>query len=325
MRRRAVLAMLGGAAVALPWAARAQQAERLRRVAVLVNSPGGLAEVRAGFIGQLAALGWIETSNIEIAIRVADGTAKLASAQAQELVSWAPEVVFTANSVSTRAVQQATRSIPIIFTNVSDAVGAGFVKSLAHPGGNITGFTNYEYDMGRKWVDLLQQIDPAATRVAVVYNPDNPGGLGHLKDIEAAAPRLGMRVARMANLGAAELSQAFDKLAGEGGAGVLVTPSAAGLAESKVIGLAARYRLVAIYPRRDAVTSGGLVSYGNDRVEAFQQAARYVDRILRGAKPDDLPVQAPTRYELVINLKTARALGLTLPPALLARADEVIE
>jgi ABC-type uncharacterized transport system substrate-binding protein len=329
MRRRQFLGALGGAA-AWPLAARAQQpGERTRRLGVLMYWAADDAEGRARlapFTQALAQLGWREGSNLRIDARATTNADELRR-HAAELVALAPDVLVAASGTPTVAVLlQATRSVPIVFVTVIAPVGAGFVASLAQPGGNATGFTIYEYSMSGKWLELLKEIAPGVTRVAVLRDPAVASGLGQFGAIQIVAPALGVQVSPVDLRDAGEIERGVTAFARSGNGGVIVTGAALGIVHRQLIAtLAARHRLPAVYSNRAYVTAGGLISYAPDVIDQYRRAASYVDRILKGEKPADLPVQAPTKYEVVINLKTAKALGLEVPPTLLARADEVIE
>ena len=329
MKRREFLTMVGGAAAAWPLAVRAQQGERVRRVGVLLglaaNDPEGQARI-ATFQQSLQQLGWIEGRNLRIDIRWGGGNTDDIRKHAAELVALAPDVILATASFSTGPLLQATRLVPIVFTNVPDPVGAGFVDSLARPGGNATGFTNSEYGMSGKWLELLKEIAPGVTRVAVIRDPALSTGIGQFSAIQAVAPSLRIEVSAVNVRDAFEIERALTAFARGSNGGLIVTQSAlATIHRDLIITLAARHQLPAVYYRRYFATGGGLISYGFDQADQFRRAAGYVDRILRGENPADLPVQEPTKYELVINLKTARMLGLTVPATLLATADEVIE
>jgi putative ABC transport system substrate-binding protein len=328
IKRREFITLLGSAAAAWPLAARAQQ-ERMRRVGVLMNltadDPEASARVTA-FAQGLQQLGWTAGHNVRIDYRWGAADADRSRRYAAELVALAPDVVLAAASPAVAALQQATRTVPIVFAIVVDPVGAGFVDSLAHPGGNLTGFIVYEYVISAKWLELLKDISPQLKRVAVLREPDVAAGIGQLAVIQAAAPSFGVEVRPVSVRDADEIERAVTAFARSSNGGLIVTASTLAAVHRKlIIALAARHRLPAVYPVRFHATSGGLISYGPDTVDPFRRAAAYVDRILKGEKPSDLPVQAPTKYELVINLKTAKVLGLKVPPTLLARADEVIE
>jgi len=326
--RRAFIAALAGAAV-WPLVAHAQQAERTRRVGVLLglgaSDPEGQVRV-ATFQQALQQLGWIEGRNLRIDIRWGGGNADDVRKHAAELVALAPDVILATASFSTGALFQATRSVPIVFTNVPDPVGAGFVDSLARPGGNATGFLTFEYGMSGKWLELLKEVAPGVTRVAVLRDPALPAGIGQLGAIQAVAPSLRIEVSAVNVRDPSEIEHAVAAFARVANGGLIVTQSAlATIHRELIVTLAARHRLPAIFNNRSFATAGGLVSFGADLANQDRLAAGYVDRILKGEKPADLPVQAPTKYELIINLKTAKALGLEVPHSLLARADEVIE
>jgi putative ABC transport system substrate-binding protein len=329
MRRREFITLLGGAAIAWPLAARAQQGERMRRIGVLMNTaaddPEGQARM-AAFQQGLQQLGWSNGRNVRIDTRWSAGDAKDIRKYAAELVALAPDVILTTGAATVGPVQQATRTVPIVFTSVPDPVGAGFVDSLARPGGNATGFIAFEYGMSAKWLELLKEIAPRVTRVAVIRDPAIAAGIGQFGAVQSVAPSFGVEVSSVNVRDAGEIERGIAAFARSANGGLIVTTSALALVHRDlIIALSARHNLPAIYTGRHFVTGGGLISYGPDRVDQYPRAAAYVDRILRGEKPADLPVQAPTKYELAINLKTAKALGLNVPQALLARADEVIE
>jgi putative ABC transport system substrate-binding protein len=328
MRRRQFITLLGGAA-AWPLAARAQQGERLRRIGVLMNfaadDPEASARVTALAQG-LQQLGWTDGRNVRIDYRWGAVDADRGRKSAAELVALAPDVILASTSAATEPLQQATHTVPIVFVNVVDPVGAGFVDSLAQPGGNTTGFTLYEYGISAKWLELLKEISPGVKRAAVLRNAAEASGIGQYAVILAAAPSVDVEVRPIGVKEPGGIERAVIAFVRASNGGVIVTASTlAGVHRKLIIELAARHRLPAVYPFRYYPTSGGLISYGPDTVDPYRRAAAYIDRILKGEKPADLPVQAPTKYELVINLKTAKALGLDVPPMLLARADEVIE
>jgi putative tryptophan/tyrosine transport system substrate-binding protein len=329
MRRREFITLLGGVAAAWPLAAWAQQAQRARRVAVLMgfaeSDPEGQA--RAAALQQaLQKLGWTDGRNIRIDYRWGAGDADRLQVGAAELIGMTPDVVASGGATALAAVLKTTRIVPIVFVGVTDPVGAGFVESLAHPGGNATGFTQFEYGISGKWLELLKQIAPRMTRAAIIRDATVAGGIGQLAAIQSVASSLGVELSPVGVRDAREIERGVSTFA-RGPDGGLIVVSGASTARHRdlIITLAARYRLPAVYPFRYYVTSGALMSYGPDTVDPYRQAAGYIDRILKGEKPASLPVQAPTKYELVINLKTAKALGLEIPPTLLARADEVIE
>ena len=328
MRRREFMALAGGAAT-WPLAARAQQGERMRRVGLLLPATAGDSEYPTlvnAFVRGLQQLGWTDGRNVRIDTRWAGGGADTNRRYANELVALAPDVIVAAGNSAAGPLLQATRAIPIVFTIVPDPVGAGLVDSLARPGGNATGFTSFAYDIGGKWLELLKEIAPRVTRVAVIRDSTTTAGVGQWSAIQTAAPLFGMEASPINLRDAGELERTVSTFARTANGGLIVTSS--GLAISHrdtIIMQAAKYRLPAVYYSRGFVSAGGLISYGSDRVDQFRSAAGYVNRILKGEKPADLPVQAPTKYELVINLKTAKTLGITMSLSLLARADEVIE
>jgi len=328
MKRRAFLALLGGAAT-WPLAARAQQPDRMRRIGVLVNLASDDAEAQArlaAFHQGLQQLGWTVGRNVQIDYRWGAGNADRIRKFAAELVALAPDVILSTGSPSVAALQQATRTVPVVFVTVVDPVSSGFVDSLARPGGNITGFALYEYSISGKWLALLKEIAPGMTRAAVIRDPAITAGGGQLGVIQAVAPLVGAEVSPVNVRDAGEIERAITAFARSPNGGLIITGSTlAAVHRDLIVTLAAQHKLPAVYPYRYFVVAGGLISYGPGLVDQYRDAARYVDRILKGEKPADLPVQAPTKYELVINLKTARTLGLTVPPTLLARADEVIE
>jgi putative ABC transport system substrate-binding protein len=329
MIRRTFIALLGGAAAAWPLAARAQQPERMRRIGVLLNitadDPQSQARL-AAFAQGLQQLGWTIGQNVLADYRWGGGSAEAMRKHAAELVALAPDVILAHSSTALAPLLQLTRTVPIVFTVVADPVGAGYVESLARPGGNATGFTNFEYGIAGKWLELLKEIFPAVRRVAVLRESAIAVGPAQFGTLQGLAPSLGVELRPVDVRDAGEIERTITAFAQGSNGGLIVTGSpAAGVHRELIISLAARHRLPAIYPGRFFAASGGLISYGPDFVDQFRRAAGYVDRILKGEKPADLPVQAPTRYELVINLKTAKALGLDLPASVLARADEVIE
>ncbi len=327
MRRREFISLLGGVA-AWPLTARAQQGERVRRVGVLMSLAADDSESSArltAFVQGLQQLGWTDGRNVRIDTRWAAGDADRGRKYAAELVALAPDVIITDTSFNVAAVQQATRTVPIVFGGVIDPVGAGLVDSLARPGGNTTGFTAFEYAIAAKWLELLKEVAPHVTRAAVLRDPTIAAGVGQFAAIQATAP-FGIELSAVGLHDAGAIEPAVAAFARGANGGLVMTASPFGGNHPDVITtLAARYKLPAVYPWRYFVNAGGLMSYGSDLASQFRSAAQYVDRILKGEKPSNLPVQAPTKYELVINLKTAKALGLDVPPTLLARADEVIE
>jgi putative ABC transport system substrate-binding protein len=329
MRRREFITILGGAAAAWPVAARAQQRERMRRIGVLMNGAAHDAEGQlrvTAFAQALQELGWSVNRNVRIDYRWADGDADRVRRHAVELVALAPDVILATGSFGVGPLQQATRSVPIVFVNIVDPVGAGFVASLAQPGGNITGFILYEYALSVKWLELLKQIAPSVARATVLRDPAIGSGIGQLGAIQGVAASFGVELTPVDVRRADEIARAVAAFARAPNGGLIVVGSAVALGHRDlIVTLADKYKLPAVYPTRSFVAAGGLASYGPDSIDQYRSAAGYVDRILKGEKPADLPVQAPTKYELVINLKTAKALGLEVPPTLLARADEVIE
>ena len=321
--------MLGGAAAAWPLAARAQQPERIRRIGALMFLAADDPESKiyiAAFLKQLQEFGWKVGQNIQIDYRSTAGEADLIRKYAAELIALAPDVILTAGGSHVGPLQQATRTVPIVFVQVADAVGGGFVNSLARPGGNATGFTNFEYDFSGKWLELLKQIAPLTTRTAVLRDPANPSGAGQFGAIQAVAQSFGVEASPVNLRDAGQIERDVNAFAQKPNGGLIVTPSSLALVHRElIVTLAARLRLPAIYPFRFFVSGGGLISYGPDVVDQYRRAAGYIDRILRGEKPADLPVQQSSKVALVINRKTAKALDLDVPAPLLARADEVIE
>ena len=331
MRRRQFITLLGGAAVAWPLTARAQQPDRVRRIGALVS--GGIdvddldMQTRIGAFQQgLQQLGWADGRNFRIDVRMGGGDADRTRRYAEELVALAPDVILVTGAAGVTPILKATRTVPVVFTSVVDPVGAGFVESLARPGGNATGFVSFEYGLSAKLLELLKEVAPGVKRVAVIRDPDISAGTGQFGAIQAAAPSLGLDLIAINPREAGEVERAIAAFARTPNGGLITTSSAlAVIRRDLIIGLAAKHKLPAIYYRRLFAASGGLVSYGSDVIDQLRRAAGYVDRILKGEKPAELPVQAPNKYEFVINLKTAKALGLTIPPSVLARADEVIE
>ena len=327
--RRELLAALGGAAAAWPLAARAQQPERMRRIGVFMPlaADDKQAQARlAAFLQGLQELGWTDGRNVRIDYRWAAGDAERIRRYAVELAALAPDVILAGGAAVVPSLLQATRTVPIVFTQTPDPVGAGFVNSLARPGGNVTGFLVFEYGISAKWLELLKEITPHVTRAAVIRDAAIASGTGQWGALQSVAPSFGVELSPVNMLDAGEIERAIAAFARSPNGGVILTGSAlAMIHRDLIITLAARHKLPAVYAFRFYVTAGGLISYGPDTIDQYRRAAAYVDRILKGEKPADLPVQAPTKYELVVNLKTAKALGLTVPDSLLARADEVIE
>ena len=329
MRRRDFIKVIAGSAAAWPLAAHAQQPEQMRRIGVLMgpsaNDPEAQARIAALLQG-LQQLGWAVGRNVRVDIRWAAGNAEDSRRYAAELVALASDVIVANGSMSMVPLLQATRSVPIVFVVVPDPVGAGNVDSLARPGGNATGFMSFEYGMGAKWLELLKQVQPSVTRVAVIRDPAITAGAGQFGAVQSVGPSVGVEVSPISARDAPEIERAIAAFARSSNGGLVVTQSAlTTVHRDLIVTLAARHKLPAVYYERHFVTAGGLISYGPDFIDQHRQAATYVDRILKGEKPADLPVQAPTKFELVINLKTAKTLGLTVPPSLISRADEVIE
>jgi ABC-type uncharacterized transport system substrate-binding protein len=327
MRRRDFITLLGGAAAAWPLAVRAQQPERMRRIGVLIgaaDSPDNQAFVGV-FLQVLAQLGWTDGRNLRIDYRTAGGNADTIRKHATELVALS-DVILTVGSSTMGPLLQATSTVPIVFTIVPDPVGSGFVKSLSRPGGNATGFVQFEYGLSGKWPELLKEIAPGTTRAAVLWDPAVPAGIGQFAIIQAVAPSVGLELSPVNVRHANDIERDIAAFARLGNGGVIVTASALAVTNRDlIVALAARQKLPVVYSNRLFVAGGGLMSCGANFTDQYRRAAGYVDRILKGEKPADMPVQAPTKYELAINLKTAKALGITVPPQLLARADEVIE
>jgi putative ABC transport system substrate-binding protein len=330
MRRREFITLVGGAAASWPFAARAQQSSAVRLIGVLIGSASNVPEVQNRFTAFLIALhgfGWTEGRNARIEVRWMGNDVERGKGYAAELVALAPDVILCAPTTALAEMSRLTRTIPIVFANVSDPVGSGgFVSRLDRPGGNITGFSNFEPTMGGKWLQLLKEIAPGVSHVTALVDPNSPINLPMARDVEVSGASLGVKVRAASVHDANDIERTIETLASEAGGGLiaLVNPVTQGYYDL-IIALAARHRLPAIYPYRSFAASGGLISYGIDQVEQWQRAAEYVDRILKGEKPGDLPVQAPTKFELAINLKTAKALGLDVSPQLQQRADEVIE
>jgi putative ABC transport system substrate-binding protein len=327
-RRKFLAALLGGAAVAWPRVVRAQQREKMRRIGVLMNlaADDPQSPVRiAAFLQGLQESGWTDGRNLRIDYRWGAADLDRYRRYAAELVALVPDVILAGGGSVVGPLLQVARNVPIVFVNAVDPVGAGFVDSLAQPGGHVTGFTLFEYGISAKWLELLKEIAPRVTRAAVIRNEAFPGGNAQFAVIQAAAPSFGVEVRPVGVHDAPEIERAVTAFARSSNGGLIVTAVPLAVHRELIVALAARHRLPAVYSFRYYATSGGLISYGPDTTDPYRRAAGYVDRILKGEKPADLPVQAPTKYELVINLKTAKALGLEVPPTLLARADEVIE
>jgi putative ABC transport system substrate-binding protein len=327
--RRELLVALGGAAATWSLMARAQQGERVRRIGVLMNRAANDPDGQARFVAfqqSLQQLGWTDGGNVRIDTRWGEDDVDRERRYAAELVALAPDVILASGTLSTAALRRVTRTLPIVFAGVVDPVGMGFVDGLARPGSNVTGFMIFEYNFSGKWLELLKQIAPSVTRAAVLRDPDVPSGTVYFGAIQAVAQSQRVEVSPISVHDIGNIEPAVTAFARSGNGGLILTPNASvSVHRDLIIKLAARHKLPAIYPYRGMVTDGGLMSYGPDLIDEFRRVAGYVDRILKGEKPADLPVQAPTKYELVINLKTAKALGIDVPPALLARADEVIE
>ena len=331
MRRRAFITGIAGSAAAWPLAARAQRAERIQRIGVLMNGAATETESQsyvAAFVQALRQLGWTEGQNLHVDVRWNAGDAQLARIYAAQLIGLTPDVILASSTTNLTVIQQATSTVPVVFVQVSDPVAQGFVKSVTKPGGNLTGFSMYEFSIGGKWVDLLKEIAPALARVAVIFNPDtSPQSKFFMQSVEGAAPSLGVQAVAVPVRATADIEPALESFARQPNGGlILPTDTFTNLRQQLIVDLAARHRLPAISARSDFAKVGGLVYYGAsiNLVDQFRQAATYVDRILKGAKPGDLPVQRADKYTLAINLKTANALGLTVPLPLLGLADEVI-
>jgi putative ABC transport system substrate-binding protein len=320
MQRRQFIALLGGAAT-WPLAARAQQDQRVRRIGVLSalaeDDPESLAR-RPAFEQALKALNWTDGNNLRVDYRWAANDAERIRKLAAEIIALGPDVILLSGSLVVAPMMQATRTIPIVFVQVIDPVGSGYVKSLARPGGNITGFTQFEYSLAGKWVELLKQIAPHVTRAAVIRDPSLGHGIGQFAVVQAIASPINA-------LDVSEMESAIAEFARSPNGGLIVTAGGTAFHRDLIIALAAKHRLPAVYPYRYWVSGGGLISYGPDTIDQYRRAADYIDRIFKGEKPADLPVQTPTKYNLAINLKTAKSLGLAVPHAMLTRADEVIE
>jgi putative ABC transport system substrate-binding protein len=327
MRRREFIAALGGAA-AWPLVARAQQPERVRHIGILdiLGSDDPEAQERTKVFEQtLQQLGWTVGRNLKIETRQVGSDADRLRRYAAELVALAPDVIVSVGGLPVAPLQQATITIPIVFVNAPDPVGAGFVQSMAHPGGNITGFLNFEYNMSGKWAELLKQIAPKVTRALVVRDPTSAAGIGQFAAVRSVAQSLGVELTPLNVRDTDEMERNVAAFAGSGNGGMIVTAGGSGARRGHLISFSARHKLPSVYPYRYYAVDGGLLTYGPNTRDPFRRAAGYVDRILKGEEPADMPVQAPTKFELVVNLKTAKALGLEVPHLLLARADEVIE
>jgi putative ABC transport system substrate-binding protein len=330
LRRREFITLLGGTTLAWPLGARAQQPERMRRIGVVTDLPSDDSEAQvrnAAFLQGLQELGWTVGRNLQIDFRWGKGRdAGLLREYAVELVALAPDVILAVGTTAVTALQQAGGTVPMVFVQVSDPVGAGFVANLARPGGNLTGFTLQEYGISAKWLELLKEIAPGITRAAILRDPSIPTGVGHLAAIQSVAPSLRVDLSPVDMRDANGFGPTVAQFARGSNGGLIVLPGSLTIMHrAQIIALAAQHRLPAVYPYRYYVAGGGLISYGPDAIDQYRRAAGYVDRILKGEKPADLPVQAPTKYELLINLKTAKALDIDIPPQVLARADEVIE
>jgi putative ABC transport system substrate-binding protein len=329
MRRREFITLVGGAAAGWPLAALAQQREPTRRVGVLMSLAADDREGQArmdAFVQGLRELGWIDGRNVQIDTRWVAGGADRVRQYVAELVALSPDVILASGGSVVGPLLQATHTVPIVFTQTPDPVGAGFVDSLAHPGGNATGFSIFDYDIAGKWLELLKQIAPSVTRAAVVRDPATPQGIGQFSAVHTVSPLLGIEVSPLNASEPSEVERAITAFAHAPNSGLIVTGSNFAITHRElIIKLANQHKMPTVYPLRFFVTAGGLISFGPDANDTLRRAAVYVDRILKGEKPADLPVQAPTKYELVINLKTAKAIGLIMPPSVLGRADEVIE
>lgn len=329
MLRREFVMLIGGLAAAWPVAALAQQGERMRRIGVLSNLRPDDAEIKTRlevFVQGLEQLGWTVGRNLQIDYRWSEGDSDRLRADAAELIALGPDLALATSGVSILPLQQASGSVPILFAQTIDPVGLGVVESLSRPGGNVTGFTQFEYGIVSKWLELIKQIAPMVTRAAVLRDAFDPAGIGQWAAMQSVARVLAVELSVINVRDPDAIESAIAKLAGTPNTGLLITASApANVHRNLILNLAARHRLPAVYPYRYFVAAGGLVCYGPDTIDQYRRAAGYANRILRGEKPADLPVQAPTKYELVINLKTAKTLGMTMPPPVVARADEVIE
>ena len=328
MRRREVITLLGGVAATWPFTAWAQQSDRVRRIGYLVGAADD-ADMRSmydAFRQGLQQLGWIDGRNVQIDVRFGAGDSVRIRKYAAELVALSPDVILASGGATTQVLLQETRTVPVIFTIVPDPVGSGFVASLSQPGGNASGFMQFENSLSGKWLELLKQIAPNVTRVAVLWDPTVPAGIGQFAVLQSVAPSLGVDLRPITVNNTSETEHAIAVFASQPNGGLIVSGSALTISHRELINtLAAKHKLPAVVPSRVYMTGGALISYGVDFIDQHRRAAGYVDRILKGEKPADLPVQAPTKYELVINLKAAKALGITVPTALLAQANDVIE
>jgi putative ABC transport system substrate-binding protein len=329
MNRRAFMTLVGGATAAWPQPARAQRGERARRVGVLAgfaeSDPESAPRLNA-FRQRLRELGWVDGSNVEFIYRWTAGDQQRIRSYATELVGLAPDVIMAHSPAVVAALQRATRTIPVVFVQVTAAVESGFVASWARPDANITGFETFELAMSGKWLDLLKELKPDLARIGVLHDPDSPITQQRLSVLKALAPSVAVQIVAAGVHDAQDIERALAELAQEAGAGLVVLPdNVTAASRERIVSLAKKYRLPAVYPFRYFAVDGGMMSYGVDLIEIYRAAAAYVDRVLKGARPADLPVQAPTKYELVVNIKTAKALGLEVPTTLIARADEVIE
>ena len=329
MRRREFITAIAGSAAAWPLAAHAQQPKQMQRIGVLMNraadDPDGQARL-AAFKQNLQRLGWTDGSNVRIDTRWGEDDVERERRYAAELLALAPDVILASGTLSVAPLQRISRTLPIVFVGVVDPVGGGIVDNLARPGGNVTGFLVFEYSLGGKWLDLLRHVAPGVTRVAVLRDPDIPAGTAMFGVIQSAAQSVGLEVRPVGMRDAGEIERAVTDFARPSNGGLIVTTGASvSVHRDLIVTLAVKHKLPAVYAYRFMVAAGGLMSYSPDQMDEFRRAAVYVDRILKGEKPGDLPVQAPTKYELLINLKTAKALGLAVPPALLAQANEIIE
>ena len=330
MRRREFIKAITGSAVAWPLAARAQQGEDMRRLGIIIGPAGEESETKdriTAFLQELKRLGWAEGRNVRIEMRAGAGAGNASARKySAELVAFAPDVILAVGGSTIPPLLEATHTVPIVFTITADPVGNGFVDSLARPGGNVTGFMSFDYSLSGKWLELLKEIAPSVTRAAVLRDPAIPAGIGQFAVIQALAPPLGLDVSSINVRDPREIERAVATFARLANGGLVVTASPLTVIHRElIVALADRYKLPAVYWDPTAVSNGGLIAYGTDLIDQHRRAASYIDRILKGEKPADLPVQAPNKYELAINLKTAKTLGLDVPPSLIARADEVIE